>query len=67
VDPRLGRKAGEPPVGLPAHAYVTAAPADLRVTEGISSGDQGGFLVTATTSSAGDSVDSVRRIMRTVP
>jgi len=67
VDPRLGRKAGEPPVGLPALAYVAAALADSCVTREICGGDPGELLVMAATSSDCDTSDSVHRIRRTEP
>jgi hypothetical protein len=58
VDPRLGREAGEPPVGLPAHAHAAAAPADPFVTREKFKDGSGECLVMAAVSSGCASVDS---------
>jgi hypothetical protein len=58
VDPRLDREAGEPPVGLPAHAHTAAAPADPFVTREKFNGGSGEFLVMAAVSSGCTTADS---------
>jgi hypothetical protein len=58
VDPRLGREAGEPPVGLPAHAYAAAAPADPYITGEKFSVGTGDFLVMTAVSNGYVTVDS---------
>ena len=58
MDPRLGREAGEPPVGLPAHACAAVAPADPCVAGEKFSGKSGEFLVTPAVSSGWVTIDS---------